>query len=220
MVSWSLFLLLGVLVLTASHFVLSCAPTHRAYDVVVQLSLTSAFGLSYLCHSTFVHRYGLLEVERLDQLKASKMKEIAFKKQIELEDIYSPYLRIEIEILIGVKKIICKKFIFVDQAVLLIQKRFHEQLATEQEAMFGSRPSPVRPLGAKKVISPRSNGSAPNGTATRRLSLNSHQSGSSGPQSVSRDGKRDNSNRPAAPVNYVAIAKEDAASPVQVNASP
>ncbi|THU71669.1 hypothetical protein C4D60_Mb04t03910 [Musa balbisiana] len=100
------------------------------------------------------------------------------------------------------------------------QKRFHEQLATEQEAMFGSRPSPVRPLGAKKVISPRSNGSAPNGTATRRLSLNSHQSGSSGPQSLSRDGKRDNSNRPAAPVNYVAIAKEDAASPVQVNASP
>ena len=30
-----------------------------------------------------------VEVERLDQLKASKMKEIAFKKQIELEDIYS-----------------------------------------------------------------------------------------------------------------------------------
>ena len=30
-----------------------------------------------------------VEVERLDQLKASKMKEIAFKKQTELEDIYT-----------------------------------------------------------------------------------------------------------------------------------
>jgi len=30
-----------------------------------------------------------VEVERLDQLKASKMKEIAFKKQDELEDIYA-----------------------------------------------------------------------------------------------------------------------------------
>jgi protein regulator of cytokinesis 1 len=30
-----------------------------------------------------------LEVERLDQLKASRMKEIAFKRQTELEDIYA-----------------------------------------------------------------------------------------------------------------------------------
>ena len=30
-----------------------------------------------------------MEVERLDQLKASKMKEIAFRKQTELEDIYA-----------------------------------------------------------------------------------------------------------------------------------
>lgn len=30
-----------------------------------------------------------MEVERLDQLKASKMKEIALKKQTELEDIYA-----------------------------------------------------------------------------------------------------------------------------------
>lgn len=36
-----------------------------------------------------------LEVDRLDQLKASKMKEIAFKKQAELEDIY---VRAHIEI--------------------------------------------------------------------------------------------------------------------------
>ncbi|CAL9151664.1 unnamed protein product [Musa hybrid cultivar] len=282
-----------------------------------------------------------VEVERLDQLKASKMKEIAFKKQIELEDIYS-CAHIEIDSAAAREKILAlidsgnfeplelladmdnqilkakeealsrkdilervekwmsaceeeswledynrdqnrynssrgahlnlkraeKARILVNKIPALVdtlvaktkaweqdhdmsfmydgvsllamldeynmlrqdreeekrkqrdQKRFHEQLATEQEAMFGSRPSPVRPLGVKKVISPRSNGSAPNGTATRRLSLNSHQGGSSGPPSLSRDGKRDNSNRPAAPVNYVAIAKEDAASPVQVNASP
>lgn len=30
-----------------------------------------------------------MEVERLDQLKASKMKEISFKRQAELEDIYA-----------------------------------------------------------------------------------------------------------------------------------
>ncbi|XP_009394695.2 65-kDa microtubule-associated protein 1 [Musa acuminata AAA Group] len=282
-----------------------------------------------------------VEVERLDQLKASKMKEIAFKKQIELEDIYSR-AHIEIDSAAAREKILAlidsgnfeplelladmdnqilkakeealsrkdilervekwmsaceeeswledynrdqnrynssrgahlnlkraeKARILVNKIPALVdtlvaktkaweqdhdmsfmydgvsllamldeynmlrqdreeekrkqrdQKRFHEQLATEQEAMFGSRPSPVRPLGAKKVISPRSNGSAPNGTATRRLSLNSHQGGSSGSPSLSRDGKRDNSNRPSAPVNYVAIAKEDAASPIQVNASP
>ncbi|RRT79798.1 hypothetical protein B296_00017627 [Ensete ventricosum] len=34
MVSWSLFLL-GAFILTASHFVLSYAPTHHAYDVVI-----------------------------------------------------------------------------------------------------------------------------------------------------------------------------------------
>jgi Ase1/PRC1/MAP65 family protein len=30
-----------------------------------------------------------VEIERLDQLKASRMKEIAFKKQAELEEIFS-----------------------------------------------------------------------------------------------------------------------------------
>jgi Ase1/PRC1/MAP65 family protein len=30
-----------------------------------------------------------VEVERLDQLKASRMKEIAFKKQAELEEIFA-----------------------------------------------------------------------------------------------------------------------------------
>ncbi|OAY65232.1 65-kDa microtubule-associated protein 1 [Ananas comosus] len=93
------------------------------------------------------------------------------------------------------------------------QKKFHEQLATEQETFFGSRPSPVRPLGPKKVVGPRSaaNGGASNGTPSRRLSLNTHQNGM---RSASRDGKRD-LNRAAPPViNYVAISKEDAASHV------
>ncbi|CAD5175260.1 unnamed protein product [Musa acuminata subsp. malaccensis] len=88
------------------------------------------------------------------------------------------------------------------------QKRIHEQLATEQEALFGSRPSPARPLGPKKVVGPRPNGSTSNGTPSRRLSLNAHQGSANGVRSMSRDGKRD-SNRPAAPVNYV---KEEAAS--------
>ncbi|RWW37331.1 hypothetical protein BHE74_00057572, partial [Ensete ventricosum] len=33
--SLSLFLLLGIFVPTASHFVLSCVPTHCAYNVMV-----------------------------------------------------------------------------------------------------------------------------------------------------------------------------------------
>ncbi|URE22314.1 hypothetical protein MUK42_15458 [Musa troglodytarum] len=68
MVSWSLFLLLGVFVPIASHFVLSCAPTRRTYDAVVQLSLTSASSLSYLCLSAFVRRYGLRRFLFLDKL--------------------------------------------------------------------------------------------------------------------------------------------------------
>ncbi|KAK7300011.1 hypothetical protein RJT34_10842 [Clitoria ternatea] len=89
------------------------------------------------------------------------------------------------------------------------QKKYHEQQNTEQEAIFGSRPSPARPSSSKKVGGPRANGGA-NGTPNRRLSLNAHQNGS---RSTSKDGKRDNT-RPVAPVNYVAISKEDAASHV------
>ncbi|RZS11175.1 hypothetical protein BHM03_00042485 [Ensete ventricosum] len=67
-ISWSLFLLLGVFIPLVSHFVLSCALTRRAYDVVVQLSLTFASGLSYLCLSGFVRRYGLRRFLFLDKL--------------------------------------------------------------------------------------------------------------------------------------------------------
>lgn len=39
-------------------------------------------------HFTVIFSKAEVEVERLDQLKASRMKEIAFKKQSELEEIY------------------------------------------------------------------------------------------------------------------------------------
>ncbi|XP_022716839.1 65-kDa microtubule-associated protein 1-like [Durio zibethinus] len=89
------------------------------------------------------------------------------------------------------------------------QKKFGELQNTEQEAIFSSRPSPARPSGTKKVVGPRANGGA-NGTHSRRLSLNANQNGS---RSAAKDGKRD-SMRLAAPVNYVAISKEDPASHV------
>ncbi|RRT37929.1 hypothetical protein B296_00050285 [Ensete ventricosum] len=94
------------------------------------------------------------------------------------------------------------------------QKRIHEQLATDQETLFGSRPSPARPLGPKKAVGPRPNGNTSNGNPSRRLSLSAHQGSTNGVRSMSRDGKRD-SNRPAAPVNSVATpvnsVKEEAA---------
>ncbi|KAI3703805.1 hypothetical protein L1987_74000 [Smallanthus sonchifolius] len=81
------------------------------------------------------------------------------------------------------------------------QKKIHEQLNAEQEAMFGTKPSPLRPISSsKKVLGPRVNG-GPNGALNRRLSMN---------QSGSRSVKRDNA-RPVAPLNYVAISKMDAA---------
>ncbi|PIA36922.1 hypothetical protein AQUCO_03200110v1 [Aquilegia coerulea] len=89
------------------------------------------------------------------------------------------------------------------------QKKFQEQITTEPE--FITRPSPNRPLGPKKVVGPRANGGGTNGTPTRRLSLNANQSGGNGVRSMTKEGKRDNS-RPIAPLNYVSISKEDAAS--------
>ncbi|XP_073273441.1 65-kDa microtubule-associated protein 1-like [Primulina huaijiensis] len=79
------------------------------------------------------------------------------------------------------------------------QKKFGKQPNTEQETVFGSTPTPARQLTTKKVVAPRVNGAT-----GRRLSLNTNQNGS---RSVNRDGKRDT--KPIAPVNYVAISKED-----------
>lgn len=83
------------------------------------------------------------------------------------------------------------------------QKKFNEQLNAEQEAMFGSKPSPARPLSSsKKVVGP---GSRLNGGLNRRLSMIQ-----TGGKSVNKVGKRDVP-RPVAPLNYVAISKEDPA---------
>ncbi|TXG67466.1 hypothetical protein EZV62_008741 [Acer yangbiense] len=92
-------------------------------------------------------------------------------------------------------------------------KKFQELQSTEQETIFGSKPSPARPAGTKKVVGPRANGSGgggANGTPSRRLSLN--QNGSRSASAV-KEGRRESA-RLAAPVNYVAISKEDTASHV------
>eukprot|EP01018_Ginkgo_biloba_P014068 Gb_13525 [translate_table: standard] len=101
------------------------------------------------------------------------------------------------------------------------QKRFHEQLTTEQETLFGSRPSPNRPLASKKIVGPRTNGSSGNGTPlNRRLSLGVQQAGANGvtpvrqAMSASKDGKREQS-RPVVPANYVALPKEELVSQLQ-----
>lgn len=88
-------------------------------------------------------------------------------------------------------------------------KKYQEQQSSEQEAIFGSRPSPARPSATKKVVGPRANGGGANGTPSRRLSLNQN-----GSKSGAKEGRRDSNIRPAAPVNYVAMTKEDSASHV------
>lgn len=87
------------------------------------------------------------------------------------------------------------------------QKKYIDQMTTDQETAFTTRPSPVRPGSANKK-GPRANGGS-NGTPSRRLSLNSHQNGTRS----SKEGKL----RPAAPVNYVAISKDDASSHISTS---
>ncbi|XP_022846034.1 65-kDa microtubule-associated protein 1-like [Olea europaea var. sylvestris] len=94
----------------------------------------------------------------------------------------------------------------VEKKRLRDQKKFQEQSSKEPEPVLGSTPSITRQLSTKKVVGPRANGST-NGTTSRRLSLNAHQNGS---RSINRDRKRDS--MPAAPVNHVAMSKEDAVS--------
>ncbi|XP_021755656.1 65-kDa microtubule-associated protein 1-like [Chenopodium quinoa] len=89
------------------------------------------------------------------------------------------------------------------------QKKYVDQVSTDQETAFTSRPSPARPGSANKK-GPRANG-GPNGTPNRRLSLNSHQNGTRS----SKEGKI----RPAAPVNYVSVSKDDASSHISASDS-
>ncbi|KAJ4977037.1 hypothetical protein NE237_002143 [Protea cynaroides] len=70
--SWSLFVLLSIVVPLLSHFVLACSTCdtrhHRPYDKVVQLSLTVVAILSFYCLSRIVRRYGLRRFLFLDKL--------------------------------------------------------------------------------------------------------------------------------------------------------
>lgn len=92
------------------------------------------------------------------------------------------------------------------------QKKLQEQMVTEQEALFGSKPSPHKPLSARKGLSVRANANA---TPNRRLSLGGamlqldvpRKSGVT-PVRSGKDGRKEKA-RPCAPVNYVAIAKEE-----------
>lgn len=68
-ISWSVFLLLSLVVPVASHCFISYSEASRlVYDLVVQLSLTAASTLSYVCLSNFVRRYGLRRFLFLDKL--------------------------------------------------------------------------------------------------------------------------------------------------------
>eukprot|EP00250_Pteridium_aquilinum_P016167 c22977_g1_i1 orf=549-2345(-) len=109
-------------------------------------------------------------------------------------------------------------------------KKLQEQLITEQETYFGSRPSPNKPVSAKKPAGARMNGSV-DMPANRRLSLAGGMMQSSNadmlvprvngvtPVRSGKDGKRDRT-RPAAPANFVALTKEDSVSiPSSVNGS-
>lgn len=64
-------------------------------------------------------------------------------------------------------------------------------------------------------MGPRANGGGANGTPIKRLSLNQN-----GSRSINKDGKRDNNTRPIAPLNYVAMSKEEDASHISVSEPP
>ncbi|XP_056855307.1 65-kDa microtubule-associated protein 2 isoform X2 [Raphanus sativus] len=85
------------------------------------------------------------------------------------------------------------------------KKQQEQQPHTEQDSAFGSKPSPARPISAKKPVGTRANGGGggSNETPIRRLSMNGNKS------------KRDSLNKLTSPSNLVAVSKEDAAaSPV------
>ncbi|KAJ7949408.1 65-kDa microtubule-associated protein 5-like [Quillaja saponaria] len=83
------------------------------------------------------------------------------------------------------------------------QKRLQEQLAVEQEAIFGSRPTAKKPLGQSTTIN------TPVGTPTgRRLLTPSSRYGTSAGKERRESGRVNN----IIPVNYVALPKDDALS--------
>ncbi|XP_044955186.1 putative receptor protein kinase ZmPK1 [Hordeum vulgare subsp. vulgare] len=71
------------------------------------------------------------------------------------------------------------------------QKRYTEQLLNiDREGPFGTRVSPYRVASAKKVPSPKPNGSVTNGSPGRRLSMSTQQNESKSSRSAGKDGKK------------------------------
>lgn len=87
------------------------------------------------------------------------------------------------------------------------QKRVQELQATEQESVYGSKPSPSKPLASKKTAGQRGNSSSATVTP-RRLSVTPIRQA----QSASRDSKREHSR--FQPVNIVALSRDDTGSQV------
>ncbi|KAH7292775.1 hypothetical protein KP509_29G084800 [Ceratopteris richardii] len=93
------------------------------------------------------------------------------------------------------------------------QRKLQEHIVTEQEALFGPRPSPHRPGSVKKGLSVRAN---PNVTTPNRhpslgVAFQQHETVKKNgitPSRMNKDVK--DKTRPTAPVNYVAMSKEDA----------
>ncbi|CDY21882.1 BnaC01g35660D [Brassica napus] len=67
------------------------------------------------------------------------------------------------------------------------QKKVQEQPHVEQDTVFSTRPSPARPVRAKKPVGAGASNGGANGTPNRRLSLNANQNGS---RSVAKEGGR------------------------------
>ncbi|CAI9088340.1 OLC1v1022646C2 [Oldenlandia corymbosa var. corymbosa] len=70
--SWSVFIVLAIIVPCLSHFYLACSDCDsrhsRPYDTIVQLSLTTLATLSFVCLSQFVRKYGLRRFLFFDRL--------------------------------------------------------------------------------------------------------------------------------------------------------
>ncbi|KAH0457565.1 hypothetical protein IEQ34_012880 [Dendrobium chrysotoxum] len=67
--SWTIFFALTIAVPSISHFVLAFSAHRRPYDAALQLSLSSAAALGFLCLSSAYHRYGLRRLLFLDELR-------------------------------------------------------------------------------------------------------------------------------------------------------
>ncbi|KAL0464235.1 UNVERIFIED_CONTAM: microtubule-associated protein 5 [Sesamum latifolium] len=183
-----------------------------------------------------------VEVERLNVLKASKMKELIFKRQSELEDIYEG---VHMDVDSDKARQILSTLIesgSVDLSDLLSsmdgqiakakeqaqsrkdildkvekwrhaaeeeswldeyereQKKLQDQLATEQETLFGSKPNVKKPLGQSTYANTMV--STPN---SRRVGVPSARHGISSGKDRRDSGKAGG----VIPINYVALSKDD-----------